>query len=71
MIFGTRAFFGYTTAPDSRTQCLRDHERTADGLRAYEELRRERVERVVQSGASGENPPLPLPDRDGRTRDGS
>jgi 2-polyprenyl-6-methoxyphenol hydroxylase-like FAD-dependent oxidoreductase len=42
-------------------QCLRDHERTADGLRAYEELRRERVERVVQSGASGENPSPPTP----------
>jgi 2-polyprenyl-6-methoxyphenol hydroxylase-like FAD-dependent oxidoreductase len=42
-------------------QCLRDHERTAEGLRAYEELRRERVERVVQSGASGENPSPPTP----------
>jgi 2-polyprenyl-6-methoxyphenol hydroxylase-like FAD-dependent oxidoreductase len=42
-------------------QCLRDHERIADGLRSYEELRRERVERVVQWGASGENPSPPTP----------
>jgi FAD-dependent urate hydroxylase len=42
-------------------QCLRDYELIADGLRAYEELRRERVERVVQSGASSENPSPPTP----------
>jgi 2-polyprenyl-6-methoxyphenol hydroxylase-like FAD-dependent oxidoreductase len=37
-------------------QCLRDIEGQADALRAYERLRRPRVERVVESGASGDNP---------------
>jgi 2-polyprenyl-6-methoxyphenol hydroxylase-like FAD-dependent oxidoreductase len=42
-------------------QCLRDHAGSADGLSAYEGLRRERAERVVTSGASGDNPSPPTP----------
>ena len=37
-------------------QCLRDLPRQADALGTFEYLRRSRVERIVQSGASGENP---------------
>jgi 2-polyprenyl-6-methoxyphenol hydroxylase-like FAD-dependent oxidoreductase len=51
-------------------QCLRDLPRPADALRAYEELRRDRVERVGRSGASGENPaPAPPRARDGNPAD--
>jgi 2-polyprenyl-6-methoxyphenol hydroxylase-like FAD-dependent oxidoreductase len=43
-------------------QCLRDIPRVPDALKAFEHIRRERVERVVESGASGENPaPRPQP----------
>jgi 2-polyprenyl-6-methoxyphenol hydroxylase-like FAD-dependent oxidoreductase len=44
-------------------QCLRDIPRQADALGTYEHLRRSRVERVVQSGASGENPAPRAPPR--------
>jgi len=37
-------------------QCLRDVPGQAAALGTYERLRRSRVERVVQSGASGDNP---------------
>jgi 2-polyprenyl-6-methoxyphenol hydroxylase-like FAD-dependent oxidoreductase len=37
-------------------QCLRDVPGQAAALATYERLRRSRVERVVQSGASGDNP---------------
>jgi 2-polyprenyl-6-methoxyphenol hydroxylase-like FAD-dependent oxidoreductase len=37
-------------------RCLRDIPRQADALATYEHLRRPRVERIVQSGGSGENP---------------
>jgi len=43
-------------------QCLRDIPRQADALVTFEHLRRGRVERVVQSGTSGENP-VPRPPR--------
>lgn len=42
-------------------QCLRDVPGQAGALAAYERLRRARVERVVQAGASGENPAPPAP----------
>ncbi|HEY6492898.1 MAG TPA: FAD-dependent monooxygenase [Trebonia sp.] len=41
-------------------QCLRDIPRRADALATYERLRRPRVEGIVASGASGENP-VPSP----------
>ncbi|MGH3250865.1 MAG: FAD-dependent oxidoreductase [Trebonia sp.] len=51
-------------------QCLRDLPRPADALRAYEQLRRDRVERVARSGASGENPaPAPPGARNGNPAD--
>jgi 2-polyprenyl-6-methoxyphenol hydroxylase-like FAD-dependent oxidoreductase len=37
-------------------RCLRDIPRQADALATYERLRRSRVEGIVRSGASGENP---------------
>lgn len=46
-------------------QCLRDIHSAPDAFKTFERLRRDRVERVVQSGASGENPvpkaPQPQP----------
>jgi 2-polyprenyl-6-methoxyphenol hydroxylase-like FAD-dependent oxidoreductase len=43
-------------------QCLRDMPRVSDALKTFERIRRDRVERVVQSGASAENPaPRPQP----------
>jgi 2-polyprenyl-6-methoxyphenol hydroxylase-like FAD-dependent oxidoreductase len=40
-------------------QCLRDHQAIPDALNVFETLRRERVERVVGSGASAANPKPP------------
>jgi 2-polyprenyl-6-methoxyphenol hydroxylase-like FAD-dependent oxidoreductase len=42
-------------------QCLRDIPRQANAIATFEHLRRSRVERIVQSGASGENPAPPAP----------
>jgi 2-polyprenyl-6-methoxyphenol hydroxylase-like FAD-dependent oxidoreductase len=42
-------------------QCLRHIPELAHALTTYEHLRRSRVERIVQSGASGENPVPPVP----------
>jgi 2-polyprenyl-6-methoxyphenol hydroxylase-like FAD-dependent oxidoreductase len=42
-------------------QCLRDVPDTAKALTLFEQLRRERVERVVQAGASTGNPSPPAP----------
>jgi 2-polyprenyl-6-methoxyphenol hydroxylase-like FAD-dependent oxidoreductase len=42
-------------------QCLRDIPRIPEALAAFEQLRRERVERVVQAGASTGNPSPPAP----------
>jgi 2-polyprenyl-6-methoxyphenol hydroxylase-like FAD-dependent oxidoreductase len=42
-------------------RCLRDVSPIPDALRVYETLRRERVEEVARSGASGENPAPPAP----------
>jgi len=42
-------------------QCLRDHRAIPDALSVYETLRRERVERIVHSGASAANPKPPAP----------
>jgi FAD-dependent urate hydroxylase len=43
-------------------QCLRDLPRVPEALKTFERIRRDRVERVVQSGASAENPaPRPRP----------
>ena len=44
-------------------QCLRDHARVPDALDVYENLRRERVERIVKSGASSANPKPAAPER--------
>ena len=42
-------------------RCLRDISPIPDALRAFETLRRERVEEIARSGASGENPAPPAP----------
>ena len=42
-------------------QCLRDAPAIPEALTLFEELRRDRVERIVQAGASAQNPAPPSP----------
>ena len=42
-------------------KCLRDTPAIPQALELFEKLRRDRVERVVQAGASAQNPPPPSP----------